>query len=224
MKFFIMETVATNVKEEKRLQALRKYKLLDTPPDGAFDRITALASKLFKVPIAIISLVDKDRIWFKSHHGLSINQIGRDPGLCASAILSNELYIVENAKDDPRTLANPLVAGDFGLRFYAAVPLQTDETYNLGTLCIIDKEPRKLTVEEQEILQQLGDLVMEEMNIRLALREASLNVKSISNDVLQHLRSLSGRLNDMSKSDLELYLKASTAFLENNQHRFDNLN
>lgn len=219
-----METLAIDVSEEKRLETLKKFKMLDTPPDGAFDRITALASRLFKVPIAIISLVDKDRIWFKSHHGLSINQIGRDPGLCASAILSNDLYLVENAKEDPRTLANPLVAGEFGLRFYAAVPLQTDGNCNLGTLCIIDKAPRRLTVEEQELLQQLGGLVMEEMHIRLALREASLNVKSISNDLLLHLRSLTGKLDEMSNSDLESYLKASIAFLENNQHRLDNLN
>lgn len=218
-----METMEANASEEKRLEALKRFSILDTPPDGAFDRITALASKIFKVPVAIISLVDKDRIWFKSHHGLSIRQINRDPGLCASAILSNDLYIVENAKEDPRTLTNPLVAGEFGLRFYAAVPLHTDENYNLGTLCIIDKAPRKLTVEERSILKDLGDLVMEEMNVRLAVREASQNVKNISTDLLYHLKGLTTGLHEVSKTDLESYLKASIAFLEINANRFDDV-
>jgi len=104
--------------EAQRLAAIRRYDILDTPPDGAFDRITAIAARRFDVPIAIISIVDHDRIWFKSHHGVPVNQIGRDPGLCASAILSPEPHILPDASADPRSLANPLVAGDFGLRFY----------------------------------------------------------------------------------------------------------
>ena len=88
--------------ENKRMEALRKFDILDTPRDGSYDRITELAAKIFKVPIAIISLVDSDRIWFKSHHGLPINQIDREPGLCASAILSDKPYIIENAIQDPR--------------------------------------------------------------------------------------------------------------------------
>jgi len=96
---------------------LRKHGILDTPPDGSFDRLTRLAAKLLDMPIAIISLVDTDRIWFKSKVGVDVQEIGRDPGLCSSAILSDDLYIVEDAKKDIRTLANPLVAGSFGLMF-----------------------------------------------------------------------------------------------------------
>ena len=120
--------------EFQRMAAVRRYDVLDTPPDGAFDRITALAARRFGVPISIISIVDEDRIWFKSRHGLPVGQIGRDPGLCASAILSNDPYILTDASIDPRSLANPLVAGDFGLRFYAGVPLTTSDGHNLGTL------------------------------------------------------------------------------------------
>src|SRR5687768_16437063 len=98
-----MLTLEKPVNETERLRILKKYDILDTPTDGSFDRITALASLLFKVPIAIISLVDADRIWFKSHHGLNVKQIDRDPGLCASAILSKDLYIIEDAKTDPRS-------------------------------------------------------------------------------------------------------------------------
>src|SRR5687768_11608682 len=128
--------------EALRLAAVRRYDVLDTPPDGSFDRVTEIAARLFKVPIAIVSLVDEDRIWFKSHHGLDVQQIGRDPGLCASAILQDDPWVLSDAKADPRSLANPLVAGDFGLRFYAGVPLKTSDGFNLGTLCVIDREPR----------------------------------------------------------------------------------
>ncbi len=103
--------------ETERMEALRKYNILDTPPDGAFDHITKLAATIFGVPIAIISLVDSDRIWFKSAHGLAVNQIDRVPGLCASAILSDDLYIIDNARTEPRSLANTLVVSDFGLQF-----------------------------------------------------------------------------------------------------------
>jgi GAF domain-containing protein len=128
--------------ETQRIAAVKRYDILDTPPDGAFDRITYIAARRFEVPISIISIVDHDRIWFKSHHGLDVKQIGRDPGLCASAILSDLPHVLSNAAIDPRSLANPLVAGDFGLRFYAGVPLRTQDGFNLGTLCVIDKEPR----------------------------------------------------------------------------------
>lgn len=127
--------------ESARMAAVHEYRILDTPPDGAFDRITALAARLFNVPIAIVSIVDHDRIWFKSHHGTTVEQIDRDPGLCASAILQGEVWVVENATEDPRALSNPLVAGDFGLEFYAGAPLSTREGHNLGTLCILDVAP-----------------------------------------------------------------------------------
>lgn len=156
--------------ESERLTALQRYRILDTPPDGAFDRVTALAARLFKVPVAIVSLVDHDRIWFKSRHGLDIEQIEREPGLCASAILSDDVYAVTNANEDPRTLANPLVAGAFGLRFYAACPLHTHDGYNLGTLCVIDKQPRALADGEAELLRTLAAIVMDAMELRMAAR------------------------------------------------------
>ena len=157
--------------EDARIEVVRRYEILDTPPDGAFDRITALAARLFGVPIAIVSVVDTDRIWFKSHHGLpGVSEIGREAGLCASAILDTGPRIVNDAVSDPRTLANPLVAGSFGLRFYAAVPLTTHDGYNLGTLCVIDHEPREVTAAELQTLQDLAALVMDELELRLAGR------------------------------------------------------
>lgn len=157
--------------ESERLKALHRYEILDTPTDGAFDRITAIVARILKVPIAIVSLVDRDRIWFKSHHGLEVQEIDRSPGLCASAILSPDIYTITDASQDVRSLANPLVAGEFGLRFYAGVPLQTHDGYNLGTLCAIDKKPRPISTDEMAILHDLAGIVMDEIELRLAARK-----------------------------------------------------
>jgi len=156
--------------ESLRLEAVKRYEILDTPRDGAFDRITFLASKIFNVPISTVTIVDSDRIWFKSAQGLEAEQIDRDPGLCASAILVDEPWVVEDAKMDPRTLENPLVLGDLGLRFYAGVPLVTGDGYKLGMLNIIDQQPRELSEDELSILQELSKIVVDELELRLAAR------------------------------------------------------
>ena len=132
--------------------------------------MTALAAKIFNVPIALITLVDTDRIWFKSHFGLDIDQISRDPGLCSSAILSDDVYLVEDAKNDPRCLTNPLVAGKFGLEFYAAAPLTTKEGFNLGTFCIIDKRQRYINSDQQIMLKQMASIVVDEIEVRIQSR------------------------------------------------------
>ena len=180
--------------ESERLEAVHRYGILDTPPDGAFDRITALAAKLFDVPISIISIVDHDRIWFKSHHGIDAEQIDREPGLCASAILHSEPWIVTDARVDPRTLDNPLVAGELGLRFYAGVPLVTSDGYNLGTLNIIDVAPREMSVDETETLKQLASMVVDELELRLsviriygAIRERQRQGMELNDNVVQDL-------------------------------------
>ncbi|WP_229725412.1 GAF domain-containing protein [Hymenobacter baengnokdamensis] len=122
------------------------------------------------MPIAIISMVDEDRIWFKSHHGLEAEQIERGGGLCDSAILSEEVYLVEDTRRDPRTLTNPLVAGEMGLRFYAAAPLTTHDGYKLGTFCLIDQKPRYLNQDQKLMLQDLATIAMDEIELRLAAR------------------------------------------------------
>jgi PAS domain S-box-containing protein len=176
--------------EDKRLEALRRYEILDTPPDGAFDHITALAARLFKVPIAIVSLVDHDRIWFKSHHGLDVQEVGRDPGLCASAIFSSEVYYIKDALDDSRALANPLVAGELGLRFYAAAPLITHDGYKLGTLCIIDKQPRELTESQKANLQDLAAVVMDQIELRFAARKLARAEEALRRSEEEQFRAL----------------------------------
>jgi GAF domain-containing protein len=151
---------------------VHRYDILDTPPDGAFDRVTSLAARIFSVPTAIVSIVDHDRIWFKSHHGTDVEQLDRDPGLCASAILQNDPWVIEDAVIDPRALSNPLVAGEFGLKFYAGVPLRTRDGFNLGTLCILDTESRQFTADETRTLEDLAAIVMNDLELRLEARKA----------------------------------------------------
>jgi two-component sensor histidine kinase len=190
--------------EADRMAAVRRYEILDTPPDGSFDRVTALAARRFGAPISIISIVDHDRIWFKSHHGLDVRQIGRDPGLCASAILSSEAHVLVDASTDVRSLANPLVAGDFGLRFYAGVPLQTSDGFNLGTLCVIDKTPRPVDQAQIDDLKDLASLVVDQLELRLAARQAvgkaELMAREIDHRVTNSLQFVSGLLTMQSRS------------------------
>jgi PAS domain-containing protein len=168
------------VLEEQRIAALKRYDILDTPPDGTFDDITHLVSTLLKVPIAIVSLVDTDRIWFKSHHGLEVTEIERGPGLCSSAIMQDVAHILPDATRDPVALVNPLVAGAFGLRYYVGEPLRTHDGYNLGTLCAIDFEPRTPSAQDLEVLKTLARVVMDQMELRRAARHIESLNKELS--------------------------------------------
>jgi GAF domain-containing protein len=174
--------------EAERMAAVRRYDVLDTPRDGAFDRITRIACSVFNMPIAIVSIVDEDRIWFKSAAGLEgVEEIGRDPGLCASAILGDEPWVINDARVDPRSLSNPLVAGDFGLRFYAGSPLTTGDGFRLGTLCVIDRQTREVTTEQLAVLDDLAAIVIDELELRLAARRTAHQVTELNDDVVQRL-------------------------------------
>lgn len=147
-----------------RLSALRECTLLDTPPEERFDRVTRLAQQMFSTPIALISLVDKQRQWFKSCQGLEAQQTGRDVSFCGHAILGTDIFLVEDAREDPRFADNPLVTGPPHIRFYAGAPLRTTEGYRIGTLCIIDDKPRRLSESQQQALRDLADCAEEEIN------------------------------------------------------------
>jgi formate hydrogenlyase transcriptional activator len=198
--------------EPERLEALRRYRILDTPPDGAFDHLTTVTANLFRVPIAIVSLVDHDRIWFKSRHGLDMCETGREPGLCASAIFSSEVYHIRDAIHDVRALANPLVAGDFGLRFYAAAPLRTHDGFNLGTLCIIDRQPRDLAPSEAEILTKLAALVMDQMELRLAARKIA-ELEQVERTMSEELRQTNEALGKSEERFRDLFEEAPIAYV-----------
>lgn len=157
--------------EEERLKEVARHAVLDTLPEEAFDRITRLAARLLRVPIAAVTLVDRGRQWFKSSYGLTITETSRDASFCAHAILGDSTMIVSDARRDERFVDNELVTGDPGIRFYAGVPMQSADGMKLGTLCAIDTEPREFTVEETAILEDLAAIASNEMRLRLAIRE-----------------------------------------------------
>ena len=160
--------------EFERLNALRRYAILDTPPDGAFDRVTELAAEILEVPVAVVSLVDADRVWMKSVHGaFPAREIARLPALCAAAIGHDGVYLVENASSDPRTQEHPLVAGPFGLEFYAGFPLRTHDGHVLGMLSCIDTRPRGATRRQLRILGVLAGIVMDEIELRRSAAQIS---------------------------------------------------
>lgn len=149
-----------------RVRTLKEYKILDTHSDGSFKHVASLATHLFEVPIALVSFVDAERVWFKANVGMEgVTEVDRGISLCSLAVLNSDLTVFSNALEEPCLLANPLVAGDFGLRFYAAAPLRTRDGFNLGSLCIVDKEPRKLNKEGKNMLTQLAGLVMQELEM-----------------------------------------------------------
>ncbi|MBT8165433.1 MAG: GAF domain-containing protein [Acidimicrobiia bacterium] len=160
--------------ESERQAELESFGILDTPPEQVFDDITFLASHIYKTPFAVMSLVDKDRQWFKSSIGLDVPETHRDLAFCAHAIWEpTEVMVVDDAAYDPRFSNNPLVVADPSIRFYAGAPLQTSSGNALGTLCIIDRVPRQLDTGEEQALAALARLVMNELEMRRALLSMS---------------------------------------------------
>jgi len=152
--------------EERRLSALYEYELLDTPPEDLFDALTDLAAKLCDVPISLITLIDRDRQWFKSAHGIELRETPRDASFCAHAILDDAIMVVDDAAADPRFAGNPLVRGEPGIRFYAGVPLRAPDGSALGTLCVMDTRARVLTDAQRTALSAIVTVVAEQFEAR----------------------------------------------------------
>jgi diguanylate cyclase (GGDEF)-like protein len=149
--------------ESTRIDTLRSLNILDTSPEERFDRLTRLAKRLFGVPIALVSLVDSNRQWFKSCQGLEVSETPRTTSFCGHAILGDEILMISDTTQDERFHDNPLVTGDPAIRFYAGIPLTVPNGSKLGTLCLIDREPRTLSAEELALLQDLGKMAEQEL-------------------------------------------------------------
>lgn len=172
--------------ETDRLAALHRYQILDTDQEEEYDHLTALASYICQTPIALISLVDESRQWFKSSVGVTVRETPKEMAFCAHAILDNQVLVVEDAMKDPRFVDNALVLSDPYIRFYAGAPLTTPDGFKLGTLCVIDQKPRHLTAEQIQALQHLRIQVEALFSLRHTLYQL--------NHALDKVKILSGLL------------------------------
>ena len=165
--------------ESKRLKVLWQYEVLDTVPEEVFDDLTELAARICEAPIALITLVDEKRQWFKSKVGVTVSETSRDLSFCAYAITQGELFIVPDATRDQRFASNPFVTSEPKIRFYAGAPLITPDGHALGTLCVIDKVPRELRPEQKQALVILARHVVSQLELRRRAREL-VNVRGES--------------------------------------------
>jgi GAF domain-containing protein len=149
--------------EDSRLRALHELQMLDTAPEERFDHITRLAARVFDVPFAVLTLVDRERQWFKSSYGFAAAETSRDQSFCAHAILRDESFVVPDALEDDRFADNPAVTGDPHVRFYAGHPIAAPDGSNVGTLCVFDQRPRELSEPQLQTLRDLAALAQREL-------------------------------------------------------------
>jgi diguanylate cyclase (GGDEF)-like protein len=193
--------------EEKRINAVREYGILDTMAEQVYDDITMLASWVCATPIALISLVDSDRQWFKSKVGLAATELPREYGFCAQAILQpNEVLVVPDALQDPRFAQNPYVIGEPHIRFYAGAPLVTSTGDSLGTVCVIDHVPRQLEAEQIDALRALSRQVVAQMELRRTIAEQEQQAFELN----AYQRQLEDYQKLIEKANAELEVQSTT--------------
>src|SRR6201987_3935766 len=208
--------------EKARVQALRRYKILDTDPENAFDDLTILASHICQTPVALISLIDTDRQWFKSHVGVDVRETPREISFCAVAIQQPNLFVIPDASKDPRFSSNPFVVSDPKIRFYAGAPFTSSDGHPLGTLCVVDVVPRQLTPSQETALLALSRQVQAQFELRKNLIElravlAERDRAEAERDrtimelqhTLDHVQRLSGLLPACSACKLDVTISAN---------------
>ena len=203
--------------DQERVEALKRYKILDTPPEDAFDNVASLATQIFKVPISLVSLVDAEQVYFKANVGMGkVRTMGRGVSLCSLAVMQEGVTVFENAKNEPCLLANPNVAGGFGLNFYAGAPITTFDGFRIGTLCIIDKTSRVFDENSRKIMESLARIVMDEIELRLAAIEEIAKQQDLNEEtkaVNEELRSTNEEL-FTTKQEIETLNEVLAANIE----------
>lgn len=194
-----MITPPLHAKEQDRLQSLYAHEILDTGPEQAFDDLAQLASDLCGMPIGLVSLVDKDRQWFKARVGMDLQETHRDISFCGHTICGDQTLVVEDATQDDRFKNNPLVTQDDGIRFYAGAKVTDDKGLPMGTLCVIDTEPRQFTAEQQHKLEQLANQAGRQLTLHRMLHAFS---EASQHDELTGLLNRRGLIAQISRTDL----------------------
>lgn len=206
---------------------LRLYSILDSESEKCFNDLAALAASICETPMSAITLIDDNRQWFKAKVGISAKETSRDVAFCAHAILQNDVLVVPDAKKDERFLDNPYVTEESGIRFYAGAPLQVAGKYNLGTLCVVDTQPRVLNEHQLAALQILRDAVMTQLEMRKAAEtiktlESLLPICAWCNNVRSEDGAWKTVTEFLSKSDQVTHgicPKCATTFFEEGRDR-----
>jgi two-component system, sensor histidine kinase len=211
-----MRTSPEGENESARLAALRRYRILDTPAEENFDDITRLAARISGAPVALMSFVDSDRLWFKSRIGMDIAEVSRDTSICAHSVASKELLEVPNLSDDARFRGNSLVAGALGFRFYAGMPLIAPCGAAIGVLCVLDHVPRRLTSEQRGALAELAAVAVRQLEARLAAnqldkeglrqledRAKSVLIPALEREIRTQMNAMTGELEVIERSNVD---------------------
>ncbi|MDH5585513.1 MAG: GAF domain-containing sensor histidine kinase [Nitrospirota bacterium] len=232
-----MQVAAIPDNEQARIQALLQYEILDTEAEAVYDDFVKLASYICHTPIALISLVDPTRQWFKAKVGCAAPETSRDMAFCAHAILQTDVLVVPDTLTDQRFVDNPLVTGDPHIRFYAGAPLLTPEGFAIGTLCAIDDEPRMLSLEQITALQALARQVVAQLELRRLTKElqqlvesknklfhiVSHDLRSPFNGILAFSQTLAEEAETLSREDIQEFSQTVLTSAEQVMHLIDNL-
>jgi len=203
--------------EKERLKELRRLNILDSEQETDFDELVELASIICGVPISLVTLVDVDRQWFKSKKGLDVESTHRDVSFCGHAIHDDEIFVIENAVADKRFFDNPLVTDDPNIRFYAGMPIKSENGFNLGTLCVIDTKPKKLNEQQLKALKILSRQVSKLIELRDKKNELEIN-----NEKLESLNQLNNRITGIISHDLKGPINSLRAYMNSKYIDSDN--